>query len=170
MIVARVGDTDDASCNTGGCADGDYYMNFNVADQPPSADDPVDQLQDLLDNWRISLLGIADGIESQVVFTPVADGFDLRVNLRDWTGSPLTTGGANVMAVHAADSDGLSTIGVTQDLGDGRYSIPLSLVGGMAGIDRFVISIDNGGRTVVIAPNLAVLVINPDLVFTNGFE
>jgi len=170
MIVARIGDLDDTVCNTGGCADGDYYMNFNVADQPPSADDPVAQLQVLFDDWRTGLAGVPDGVESDVVFSPSIGGFDLIINLNDFSGTPISTGGASVTVAHTADSDSLSMIGLVQDLNNGSYSVPLSLVSGLTGTDRFLITIDSGGRNVVIAPNLAVLLIDPDFVFADGFE
>jgi len=52
MISARQGDVDSPVCNANGCANGDYYLDLNVANQGSNAADPVDQLQELYDDWR----------------------------------------------------------------------------------------------------------------------
>ena len=41
FIISRYGDTDDPVCNSSGCADGDYFIDFNIAFQSTSDPDPV---------------------------------------------------------------------------------------------------------------------------------
>ena len=52
IISARANDTDDARCDTSGCAQGEYYLDINVAYEGNASPDPVDMLQDLFDEWR----------------------------------------------------------------------------------------------------------------------
>ncbi len=89
FIISRFGDTDDPVCNSSGCADGDYFIDFNIAFQATSDPDPVYQLQALFDAERTALIGRPDAIASNVGFARVAGSGDewlMRVELRDWSG------------------------------------------------------------------------------------
>ncbi len=157
MVVARIGDTDDTVCNASGCVDGNYFMRLNVAFQNSSRPDPVTQLQGLFDTWRSGLIGRPDAIQSLVTFSPPtlppnghASG-ELLITVRDWQGALVTSGIQSVTVAHAGDSAGISAIGAVTDLGNGTYSGAL-VAGTQTGVDRFVVTIDDGVRPVTLMP------------------
>ena len=152
MLVSRFGDTDGASCNSNGCATGDYYMRLNVADQPASAPDPVNQLRVQFDQFQQTLIERPDAIQSTVDINPVAGGFELTLRLIDWRGIALSNGANNVTVVPAPQSAGNINVDAVLDNGDGTYSISLSGPDQRAGDDLFIIAIDDGIREVVIPP------------------
>jgi hypothetical protein len=140
LIDSRPGDTLGTCQRTTGCANGGYYMNFNVAFQNANDPDPVIQLRQLFDAWRTGLIGVPDAIESRHGISPaaiLADGSmtaTLNIELLDWQGNPATdvTG---VMVAHGGNSAGSTQIGTPVDLGDGRFSVELT-AGTIIGIDR----------------------------------
>ncbi len=158
MVVARIGDTEDDSCNANGCADGDYFMKFNVPFQANRDPDPVIQLQEMFDEWRAALVGRPDAIQSVVVFDPEPippDGKSMTtmlITLLDWQGEPVTQPIKSLAVSHAPESAGLSTIGEPIDNGDGTFSVPIT-AGTRAGIDRFLVEVDDGIRPVTLMPN-----------------
>jgi len=167
MIVARYGDIDGA-CNAGGCARGDYFMNFNVAFQGTQDEDPVLQLHALFGAWREALEGRPDAVATSVEYEPVPGGYVLSVELIDWRGIPVGSSAPGGVAVeHAPESDGISDIGPVLDHGDGTYEAMLT-VDADAGIDRFLITIDDGLRPVVLPPRTTDL--DFGLLFADGFE
>ncbi len=158
MVVARIGDTEDDVCNANGCADGDYFMKFNVPFQKNRDPDPVFQLQAMFDDWRAALVGRPDAIRSVVVFDPdpiPPDGESMttmEVTLLDWQGKAITQPIESFAVTHAPESAGLSTIGAPMDNGDGTFSVPIT-AGASAGIDRFLVEMDDGIRPVTLMPN-----------------
>ncbi len=170
LLVARYGDTDDASCTSAGCADGDYFMNINVASQGASDADPVFQIQALFDAARQDLLGRPDAIASTVSITGVqgsADDWLMRVELIDWQGTPLSQGVLTFGVEHAPESDQVTTIGSVVNNGDGSYELTLTETG-QEGVDVFLITADDGIRAVVLPPRRAILNLVP--LFVDGFE
>ncbi len=167
MILARYGDADDPACTAGGCADGDYYLNQNVAFQDSGDPDPVLQLRDLFDAWRLTLEDRPDAVRSTVAFEPRAGGYLLRLELFDWRGIALDTSVQEVTVEHHPESDGTTLVGSVSDLGDGTYEVPLTATSA-SGVDIFLITIDDGIRPVVIPPLRTVL--NASVVFADGFE
>ncbi len=165
--LSRFGDTDDAVCDASGCADGDYYLNINIADQPAAADDPVDQMRDQFDTIRTGLLNRPDAAQSIVEFIEVAEGYLLNLELRDHTGQPILNSVDDVTVEHAPESANSTSIGPVQDNGDGSYSALLSLNRG-TGDDVFLITIQDMGRVVIIPPRHATL--RQETFFRNGFE
>jgi hypothetical protein len=170
VLVSRFGDTDDPVCNVNGCADGDYFMAFNIAFQQASDPDPVYQLQALFDDARLDLIGRPDAIASTISFTkvlPPSGEWRLRVELRDWQGALLGHGVSTFTVEHAPESDQVTTIGDIVDLGDGSYEVTLTETGSL-GVDVFLITADDGIRPVVLPPRRATL----DLfnLFADGFE
>jgi len=170
FIISRFGDTDDPVCNNLGCADGDYFIDFNIAFQSTSDPDPVYQLQALFDAERTALIGRPDAIASDIDFARVAGSGDewlARVDLRDWAGDPLGAGVSGFTVEHAPESDQFTIIGSIDDLGDGSYEIALT-ESGPPGIDVFLITADDGIRPVVLPPRRATLDLLP--LFADGFE
>ena len=170
LLVSRFGDTDDPACTAAGCADGDYFMAFNIAFQQASNPDPVYQLQALFDDARLDLLGRPDAIASSISFTrvdPIGGGWLLRVELKDWQGTLLGHGVQSFTVEHAPESDQVTTIGDIVDLGDGSYEVTLTETGEL-GVDVFRITADDGIRPVVLPPRRATLELLP--LFSDGFE
>jgi uncharacterized Ntn-hydrolase superfamily protein len=165
MVVARVGDTDDPVCNSGGCADGDYLMRLNVSFQPPNGLDPVLQLRQQFDYWRSLHVGRPDAIHSAAGFAPQAippNGVtktQLMIGLQDWQDLPTTATILNVSVVHAPGSAGLSTIGAITPLGQGQYAVEMT-AGTSTGMDRLRVTVHDGTRPVTLMPD-AVLVYYP---------
>ena len=57
----------------------------------------------------------------------------------------------SVVVEHANGSAGLSTIGTVMDIGGGSFTVDLTSGAG-PGVDQFVVTVDDGTRTVVLAP------------------
>ena len=151
MIVARIGDTDDAVCDAGGCTDGDYFMKLDVAGDSLPNVDPVTQLQDQFDAFRTAHEGRPDAIQSIVSFHPGR----MMISLLDWRGISITVPIINIMVQHAPDSDGLAVIGVPIDNGDGTFDVALATAE-TDGTDHFVVTVDDGIRPITLMPNPSV--------------
>jgi uncharacterized Ntn-hydrolase superfamily protein len=157
MVVARIGDID-APCLTGDdCADGTYFLDFNVSFQHKNDPDPVLQLEQMFATWRAGLIGRPDHLRSSAAIQPqriAGDGQDqsqLKLTLIDWQGNRITHGGAAITMTHDPSSAGSSTIGAAVDHGDGTYSVPLT-AGRFAGEDVFKVIVDDGVSPVTIYP------------------
>ncbi|MEM9593675.1 MAG: DUF1028 domain-containing protein [Acidobacteriota bacterium] len=165
VVLARFGDTDDPSCDAGGCADGDYFLSLNVANQASGDPDPVIQLQGLFDNWRSDLEDRPDAVASTASFR--ADGANqvLRIEVLDWRGQAVTTGISGVTVAHAPGSAGAAAIGAVTNVGGNVYEAPLT--GGGPG-DIFLVTIDDGVRPVVLPTTRTAF---PDSeIFADDFE
>jgi len=171
MLLARSGDID-GTCGEGdGCANGDYFMNHNIANQGISDPDPVDQLREVYDAWRLELTGRPDAIESTVEFdTPSippngGSSATMSIYLRDWQGIPVTTGVDSVTATCAEGSDMVTVVRDVRDLGDGQYAAD---VWGLEseGVDSYIVTAYDGIRPVQLAPNPVMTVAVPE----GGFE
>jgi uncharacterized Ntn-hydrolase superfamily protein len=144
VVVARVGDTN-AGCNeTRGCAQGEYYLNLNVARGDFGDPDPVFTLQNRYDAWRRRLRGRPDAIHTRIGRAKAlpADGTTERtilIELRDVDQRPIAHGGAAI-AINAIGGTSLTELGPVTDLGDGRYTFTVR-AGTQAGIDRFRIRV-----------------------------
>ena len=166
MVVARFGDPDSTACGAGGCAEGDYFLDLNVPSQQIGDPDPVEQLQDLFDAWRLTLAGRPAAVQSTVAYAQDGSEIQMILTLRDWLGAPLGVGGATVTVVHAEQSAGAHDVGPVVDQGDGSYLVQLTPNGG-DGVDFFRISIEDGGGEVVIPPRKTAL---GSSIFRDGFE
>jgi hypothetical protein len=144
--------------NGEGCATGDWYMDFNVANASGNDPDPVFTLRDMFDAWRADLEGRPDAVASIVTVDPPviragrqAPGgtATIEFELLDWQGAPITAPISAVDVTHA--SGGATAIGPVNDLGGGRYSVDVTA--GMAiGVDTFNIVVDDGQRPVTLMP------------------
>jgi hypothetical protein len=153
MIVSRRGDGDDPLCDAvSGCVGGDYFMKLDVASQNFPNTDPVLQLQTLFEAFRSAHEGRPDAVRSHVGFTAGGGGVTTAtVILRDWRDLTVTAPITLVTVAHAPESDGLSIIGPVVPLGGGLFSV--TLTGSAAtGIDRFVVTADDGIRPVILMP------------------
>ncbi|RME41632.1 MAG: DUF1028 domain-containing protein, partial [Planctomycetota bacterium] len=157
MIVSRTGDTAGVCTAELGCANGDYYLDIDIAGQQESDPDPVLQMRERFDAWRAGLIGVPDAVQSTVTIDPpelTGDGTGqavMMITLRDWQDTPVTDGAWSVTVTHAADSAGLATIGPVTDNGGGVFSVMLD--GGLgAGVDRFQVTASGPGRPVTLIP------------------
>ena len=157
MIVSRIGDTDDKVCSASGCADGDYFMRLNVPFQASGRPDPVFQLREMFDLWRANLNGRPDAVQSRVTFDPPrippngSATTTMTIELLDWRGEGITTFARITRLEHAEGSDGRSSIGSIVDRGNGVFTVELT-AGTESGIDRFVVTADDGQRPVTLTP------------------
>lgn len=157
MIFTRPGDIDGTCSSSEGCANGDYFMSFNVAYQQKSDPDPVYQLRDMFDAWRIDLIGRPDAVQSVVTIDqPVLppDGESLAVmniELKDWQGNPITQAISSITVVRDESSDRVTTIGDINDLGNGKYQVNLT-ARMYEGTDHYSITVDDGIRPVLLLP------------------
>jgi hypothetical protein len=141
-------------------------MTFNVAFQPAGAPDPVVQLQGMFDRWRAELVGRPDGVQSLISIDPPevpadgAAGAMLTLTLRDHGGAKVMVPPQAISLAHAPGSDGRSSYGPVQDLGNGVYHVPL-LAGKEPGRDLFRITINDGPRPVTLAPDPALVLVEP---------
>src|SRR5690606_35909087 len=154
VILARPGDLD-GTCDTNfGCASGDYYMNFNIAGQWYDDPDPVLQLREQFDAWRLDMLGRPDAVRSIVTMSDEliepdgAGTVTMDIDLRDWTGAPIDVDVRNVIVKHEPGvSAGISRIGPVADLGGGRFRVQLT-AGVSEGVDTFRIKVSEGGDSI----------------------
>jgi len=158
MIFARIGDADDPECNLYGCADGNYYLRLNVPNAVPANPDPVLHLQVLFDLRRNELKGRPDAIHSTVAFDPKpippngTAKTTMKIALHDWRDQRVTIPIQSLTVTHAPDSAGRSAIGTPINHGDGTFSVPLT-AGTKPGLDRFVVTVNDGKRPVILMPN-----------------
>ncbi len=172
MISARAGDIDGACNASVGCGAGDYFMNFNVANQTAEDEDPVFQVQALFDQWRLDNIGRPDAVHSTVVMDRPwirADGqesVELLVSIKDWQDQPAT----DVLfpfPMHSATSDGRTVAGPFQDLGNGVFSFRFGFAT-EPGIDEFDVRTDGASRPVTVIPRPTLLVVAMEDVDADG--
>ncbi len=157
MIVTRAGDIDGTCTSAAGCANGDYFMNFNVPFQDPSAEDPVFQLRAAFDAWRTSNAGRPDAVQSVVTIEPsefsagTGGMATMTIHLRDWQGSSVDGSTMALSVEHDAQSAGLSAIGSIGKVAQDSYEVKLT-VPPQIGRDLFRIVVDDSVRPVVLLP------------------
>lgn len=169
MIVARRGDPEGVCNFTPGCANGIYYMAFNIIASDPGERDPVLQLRERFDAWRAGLIGQVDAVESRAVVdrlrlanSPTASA-RLRIELRDWRGQ-LVAGHPPITVQHDQGSAGICQIGPPQPRGDGVYEVLLT-ANAACGRDRLAIGFSTaaGQRFLMPSPELVVVDARADL-------
>lgn len=163
MIVSRPSDID-APCNgPSGCGAGQYYMDFNIANQQATDPDPVLQLQTLYTAWRAQQVGRPDHFTSTVQLSGTtlrANGIDTltgTVVLRDAQGNPL----GNTLPVTVGLSNRSTVTGVTftaptpQPNGSYAFTMRGNFDAGTAIVD---VAVNDGLGRVGIAPQPVVQV------------
>jgi hypothetical protein len=157
MLVTRLGDAD-GSCNgSQGCANGDYYMDLNVAFQGRGDPDPVFTLLQDFVAFRQSQQGRPDHYRSLSIPTAEtlpADGVStaqLVIVARDLRGARVPVGGALVDVSVDPGSEAQVAIAPPIDLDNGIYIVPLR-AGEVAGTVRLQVTIDDGDGVVQLAP------------------
>lgn len=147
-----------------GCATGDYFMEFNIANQSAAAPDPVLQLQARYDAWRTGLIGKPDAEQSGVTLSrPVVAADDnacvqtLTIRLRDWQGTDVAASAQTLSVFHGPGSasraaisdpviapDGAATVTITSpfpmpdQLGADSLAVRIEPVGAVSETNRAV--------------------------------
>jgi hypothetical protein len=163
MIVSRPSDIDLPCTGALGCGAGQYYLDFNIANQQASAPDPIVQLQALYNTWSAQQVGRPDHFQSTVTMSSLnlrSNGIDTvtgTVVLRDAQGNPL----GNTLPVQVTLSNRSTVTGVTfspvvpQPNGSYAFTMSGNLDAGSAVVD--VAAFDQYGR-VGISPQPVVQV------------
>jgi len=161
MVIARAGDTDDNSCDMDGCADGDYFMKFNVALQDASDPDPVSQLLLQFNAWRAQLVGRPDAVQSHAVIDVTPDPTTCRVTpridiqLHDWQQEAITAPVNSITIAHTPQSAGIASVNSITSVGNGRYTATLQ-PGSGSGIDQLRVTVNDGFRPVTLMPEMSI--------------
>jgi hypothetical protein len=142
-----------------GTASGDYFMAFNVPNQPAGAPDPVFQLQAMFDAWREGTIGRPDAVQSLVSVPALVAGSSatgvMTVTLRDWRGEPVTVSVDSVSVERSAgEAAHVNILGVASPA-PGVYEVTLGAAGEI-GENSLVVTVDDGIRPVVLMPRPVV--------------
>jgi uncharacterized Ntn-hydrolase superfamily protein len=147
-----------------GYATGDYYLTLNIANAAAADPDPVAQLRTQFDAWRTTLPGKPDAVRSRVAFSRACIAADTvstvtaTIDPRDYTDT-RTANPLSVRVAHAPGSARRSTIGPVTANPDGTYSFTLSAAQA-PGLDRLLITLDDGLRPVTLMPYPSVVAAN----------
>ena len=76
----------------------------------------------------------------------------MLITLQDWRRQRIVVPIHGIKITHARESAGISTIGKVSNKGDGTFNVSLTTGEGL-GTDRFVVTVDDGVRPVVLMPN-----------------
>ena len=160
FVLARIGDTDGATCDASGCATGTYFSDL-LAISMLHGPEPVLWLESQYADWRASKAGIADQIRTRV--TPFAaripaDGLTqipVEVELRDIDGNPVTANPATLTVVDVSQGTPIGTPGAAQQTGPGTFSFPLTSTGAL-GEGRYRITAHHASGDVLLWPELVV--------------
>ncbi len=146
-----------------GCATGEYFMNFNVANTTSGDPEPVYTLRAMFDAWRGVLDGRTDAVRSGVAFSapslPVRGRITATIELIDWNGEPVAFEPGMVTVEHAEGSAGLASIGPVVALGGGVYRVDLTGPESATGVDRLDVIAHDDLRAVVLMPTAIVPII-----------
>jgi hypothetical protein len=171
MVVTRRGDSEGTCGRQKSCADGVYYLDFNIKNQGATDPDPVFQMQALFDAHRAARVGVPDAAASTIHVEPdqfLPDGVStaqVMIEIRDWQGLPAT-GILNVEVLHDPGdavypaSAGSCTIEPLIDLGDGVYTTQLT-VGTCIGIDRIAVIVTDATGSRYLIPSERVVIRDP---------
>lgn len=139
-------------------ANGDYFLELNIANQRQADPDPVDQLADLFDAWRLSLENKIDAVHTEVIARHrVGTGSSNRmvVKLRDWQGNLLPITEPGNWSISA--SDGVSTTAPIL-ISPGVFEFSL-IAGDQAGTQSLIIRVGEGDEQVRLMPDFEVIVL-----------
>ena len=165
MIDARRGDSAGTCSGSFGCANGSYYMNFNVTNGSTGALDPVLQLRTQFDAFRASKIGLPDAVTSLATSSKSSlpnDGVstaELTIIVRDWKSTPVNVS-PNITIAHDTGSASSSTVGPAMPLGGGVYKA-LVVAGTKVGVDRFVVTMPFSSTSKQIMPDITIAIVDP---------
>jgi hypothetical protein len=163
MIDSRAGDFEGFCTSSQGCANGVYYMSFNILASTSLAVDPVIQMKELFGPWRESWLGLPDAVVSTCTMIPphVLDTggqqATLVVEVRDWQGTPVEGDLAVKVSLDPNDGPGSVTVGPALALGGGMFHVPLT-AGTSVGLKHFTVTVNDFVGDHILMPQATLLV------------
>ncbi|MGB0714776.1 MAG: DUF1028 domain-containing protein [Phycisphaerae bacterium] len=163
MVGTRTGDQDGGCNGSLGCATGDYFMNFNIANQSAMDEEPVFQLQDQFDQWRSDNIGKPDAVQSTVAFekdvirADSTETTQMLVTVRDWQGNVVTEP-VTVDVFHDGESANAAGIIGTEMVAPGQFVVDLGLAP-RSGLDKYRVRISGHGRDATLIPLPELLVV-----------
>ena len=169
MFLARPGDDEGVPSYSDGWANGDYYLWINIANRGEGAEDPVVQMRQQYDQWRLELQGRPDALLSERSMAPASlpsgspGTVVIELDLKDVEDNDVAGGGAVLSLVHEVRSAGSAAIRSVVDHGDGTYTVEVE-AGPEPGLERFRLVVDDGIRPVHLWPPFELPVLAPDPV------
>ncbi len=139
-------------------ANGDYFLELNIRNQRQADPDPVDQLADLFDAWRLDLENKIDAVHTEIIARHrVGTGSSNRmvVKLRDWQGNLLPISDPGAWSISAAT--GITTTTPTMS-SPGVFEFSL-IAGDQAGTQSLIIRVGEGDEQIRLMPDFEVAVL-----------
>ncbi len=173
IVVARIGDLEGGCDNTDGCASGEYYLDRRSIGGA-AAPDPVLEMQQRYDVWRMNMLGKPDQLLTRVQPSAqrlVADGsssLEVLLELRDVDDVPLTVGGQVVSVRRLPGAPDVASVSPVTDHGDGTHSFTLTS-SGQVGLGGWRIVVEQGNKRTTLHPPLEIP-IDPVTPLHIGFD
>ena len=150
-------------------AAGDFFMSFNVRNQRDDDPDPVDQLQQMYNDWLLTRDGRVDAVESVLSGrrrVELGQSTTLSLELRDLNGALLPI--SDPAQIQVLDADLVSPLAVI-NTDPGVFSLRLS-AGDAIGLDRVRVRVGDPGDPsdqVELMPALELFVVE-DLADLNA--
>jgi hypothetical protein len=139
-------------------AEGAYFMSLNVPNQRRNDPDPVDQLQDLYDQWLAARDGKIDAVRSSISgrsVLGVGQSSTLMIELRDLNGQLLDI--ADPVFVVASASDDSLSVGQVMPIEPGIFQVQVT-AGDQTGPMSLVVHAGAEEERVTLMPRFDVMV------------
>ncbi len=141
--------------NPGRFADGDYFLELNIPNQREDDPDPVDQLLELFDAWRLGLEGKVDAVHSKVIARQryaQQMSAQVTIELRDWRGDLLAITDPNAVMIETTGT--LFALTEPELVEPGIFALTLSAGDdGQLGTQPIIIRANTQGEQVRIMPD-----------------
>lgn len=175
MVLARLGDEDGGCQGSTGCVAGDYYLRLQAGGAGMDLD-PVVRIQAQYDAWRAGMIGVPDGVTSDVFVDRdvlPADGRSrakVHVRLRDIDGTPITVGGDQLRFVRLRGGTERAFPMDVIDHGDGTYEFELEATF-KKGREIWGVIVERPGHRPVRIGNPAIIhTVKPDDLVVSHYE
>ncbi|MDF1809445.1 MAG: DUF1028 domain-containing protein [Phycisphaerales bacterium] len=142
-------------------ADGDYFLELNIANQRQADPDPVDQLRDQFNEWRKGLEGKVDAVQSLLISRnhfQTNSQSSVVIELRDWQGELLSISDPQQISLSQVDPN-LFTVGPPVLLSAGKFSVTITSKDQL-GSDQIAIRVGSGSETVRLMPDYEISVVD----------
>ena len=152
--------------NPGRFADGEYFLELNIANQRADDPDPVDQLADQFDTWRAGLAGKVDAVQSVIVGRhriSTNSSTTVTIELRDWQGNLLAITDPGAWSLD--DTNGRFAASAPTLIEPGIFELEITPLGSI-GQDTLTIRVGDGTDQVRLMPEFGVFVLENIADFT----
>jgi len=139
--------------NPGRFADGNYFLELNIANQRQDDPDPVDQLIEQFDAWRLGLENKVDAVHSMVIARNRYDrgqSYPVIVELRDWRGDLLPISDPAMLSIET--SNALFLAGEPALVEPGVFAFDLNGTDDL-GTQQIIIRVGDGEDQIRIMPD-----------------